>query len=221
MNRIAMNRRRFSSTLLFSTVAASPLLGVASAHAQGSAPVEGRDFTLVQPAQPAGPAGKVAVLEFFSYACPHCAAFEPSLDAWAKNLPDDVVLSRVPVPFLYNAENFQRAYYALESLGLVATVQPKIFTAIHIDKQRLDKPDDIAAIVAKSGGDAAKFLAAFKSFSVAASVAKAKKLTADYKIDGVPSLAIQGKYLTSPSQAGGAPQALAVADALIRRSKKR
>ena len=220
MNQTAMNRRRFSSTLLLSTVACSPLLAAASAHAQGTAPVEGRDFTLIQPAQPAGAAGKVEVMEFFSYACPHCAAFEPSLDAWAHGLPADVVLSRVPVPFLYNAETFQRTYYALESLGLVDKVQPKVFTAIHIDKQRLDKPDDIAALVAKNGGDAAKFLAAFKSFSVAASVAKAKKLTADYKIDGVPSLAIQGKYVTSPSQAGGAPQALAVADALIQRSKK-
>ena len=182
--------------------------------------MEGRDYTLIQPAQPAGVGGKVEVLEFFSYACPHCAAFEPSLDAWARGLPANVVLSRVPVPFLFNAENFQRTYYALESLGLVDKVQPKIFTAVHVDKLRLDKPEDVAAIVAKNGGDAARFIAAFKSFSVAASVAKAKKMTADYKIDGVPSLAIQGKYLTSPSQAGGAPQALGVADALIQRSKK-
>ena len=215
-----MNRRIFSSTLLLSTTAAGPLLAATSAHAQSAAPVEGRDYTLIQPAQPAGTGGKVEVLEFFSYACPHCAAFEPSLEAWARGLPADVVLNRVPVPFLYNAENFQRTYYALENLGLVDKVQPKIFTAVHVDKQRLDKSEDIAAIVAKNGGDAAKFIAAFKSFSVAASVAKARKLTADYKIDGVPSLAVQGKYLTSPSQAGGAPQALGVANALIQRAKK-
>ena len=86
-----------------------------------------------------------------------------------------MVLRRVPVPFLMNAENFQRTYYALESLGLVPTVQQKIFRAIHIDRQRLEKPEDIAAFVAKNGGDEAKFLAAFKSFSVATSVNRAKK----------------------------------------------
>lgn len=215
-----MNRRDFSSTLLFSTAAAMPLLGAVPLRAQGVAPVEGRDYTLIQPPQPAGAAGKVEVLEFFSYACPHCAAFEPSLDALAKSLPAGVVLNRVPVPFLFNAENFQKTYYALESLGLVDRVQPKIFTAVHVDKQRLDKPEDIAAIVAKNGGNAAKFLSTFKSFSVATAVAKARKMTADYKIDGVPSLAIQGRFLTSPSQAGGAAQSLAVTDALIERVRK-
>src|SRR5450755_1407801 len=208
------NRREFSSALLAAGAGAS-LLRAGAASAQGAAPVEGRDYTLVTPPQPVATPGKFEVIEFFSYACPHCSAFEPTLQAWAKTLPPDVVLRRVPVPFLYNAQNLQPAYYALETTGLVDKIQMKIFSAIHVDKQRLDKPEDIAEIVAKNGGDAAKFLAAFKSFSVATSVSRAKKLTADYKVDAVPGLAVQGRYLTSPSQAGSSPQALAVVDALI------
>jgi thiol:disulfide interchange protein DsbA len=118
-----------------------------------------------------------------------------------------------------NAENFQRTYYALESLGLVAAVQLKLFRAIHIDRQRLEKPEDIAAFVGKNGGDEAKFLAAFKSFSVATAVSRAKKAMADYKVDSVPMLVIHGRYVTSPVLAGGGPQALAVADQLIQRSR--
>ena len=212
-----MNRRHFSTASAF--LAGAALLPLGPVRAQGAAPVEGKDFTRLEPPQPVREPGKIEVLEFFSYACPHCSAFEPTLDQWARQLPPDVVLRRVPVPFLMNAENFQRTYYALESLGLVPTVQQKVFRAIHIDRQRLEKPEDIAAFVGKSGGDEAKFLAAFKSFSVATAVSRAKKATVDYKVESVPLLVINGRFVTSPSMAGGAAPSLAVADQLIQRSR--
>jgi thiol:disulfide interchange protein DsbA len=214
-----MNRRDFSSALLAAGAGSTLLLASGAARAQG--PVEGREYSLIQPPQtPANP-GKIEVLEFFTYACPHCSAFEPMVGPWARTLPADVAFRRVPVSFLFNAENFQRTYYALESLGLVEQMQPKVFAAVHVERQRLDKPEDIAALVTKNGGDGAKFLSAFKSFSVATSVTKAKKLQADYRIEAVPALAIHGRYLTSPSQANGAPQSLAVADALIDKVRRK
>jgi thiol:disulfide interchange protein DsbA len=212
-----MNRRHFSATS-FGLLGAA-LLPAGTAYGQGGAPIEGKDFTRLEPPQPVREPGKIEVLEFFSYACPHCSAFEPMLDNWARQLPPDVVMRRVPVPFLMNAENFQRTYYALESLGLVPTLQQKLFRAIHLDRQRLEKPEDIAAFVGKNGGDEAKFLAAFKSFSVATSVSRAKKAMADYKVESVPLLVVNGRYVTSPSMAGGAAQSLAVADQLIQRSR--
>lgn len=217
-----MNRREFSARVVGSG-AGLGALGLALTHparAQGPEPKEGTEFTRVNP--PVAPAAgtKIEVLEFFSYACPHCSAFEPALEAWAKQLPADVVLKRVPVPFLVNAENFQRTYFALETLGLVATMQRKVFTAVHVDRLRLDKPADIAALIAKNGGDEKKFLDAFNSFSVATSVGRAKKLMADYKIDGVPALGIHGRFITSPSMAGSSERALAVADVLIQRARK-
>jgi len=211
-----MNRRRFSASLL-SAAAASALAVAGNAFAQGAA-VEGKDFVAVETPQPPGvPAGKVEVLEFFSYACPHCSAFEPSIEAWEKQLPPEVVLRRVPVPFLMNADNFMHAYYALETIGAVQAMQLKIFRAIHIEHKRLEKGEDIAAFVGANGGDAAKFLAAFKSFSVNTSVARAKKLMADFKVDSVPTLIVQGRWMTSSSQAGSAERALAVVDQLVQR----
>ena len=214
-----MNRRDFSSALLVSGAGASLLLASGATLAQ--APVEGRDYSLIQPPQtPANPA-KIEVLEFFSYACPHCSSFEPMVGPWSRSLPADVAFRRVPVSFLFNAENFQRTYFALEATGLVEQMQSKVFAAVHVERQRLDKPEDIAALVTKNGGDGAKFLAAFKSFSVATAVTKAKKLQADYKIEAVPALTIHGRYLTSPSQANGGPQSLAVADALIDKVRRK
>ncbi|MEO7338740.1 MAG: thiol:disulfide interchange protein DsbA/DsbL [Caldimonas sp.] len=214
-----MNKREFNAALLAAGLGALSL-SAAPARAQSGPPVEGKDFLRLEPAQPPRTPGKIEVLEFFSYACPHCNAFEPTLQAWVKKLPADVTFRRVPVPFLMNADNFQHTYYALETIGVLEAMQPKIFAAVHVDRLRLDKPEDIAALVTKNGGDGAKFLAAFKSFSVSTAATRATALTGAYKIDGVPTLAIQGHYLTSPSQAGNAERALAVADYLIDRARK-
>ena len=212
-----MNRRQLSTLLLAGIAAASPVLPAA---AQAGGPVEGKDFTRVEtPQPPAAPAGKVEVIEFFSYACPHCSSFEPTLEGWAKQLPADVSLRRVPVPFLMNADNFMKTYYALETIGAVQAVQLKIFRAIHIERQRLDTGENIAAFVGKNGVDAAKFLDAFKSFSVSTAVSRAKKMVADYKVESVPTLVVAGRWMTSPSQAGSAERALAVVDQLVQRTR--
>jgi len=212
-----MNRRQLSTALLLAGVAgAAPF---APAAAQGSGPVEGKDYTKVDTPQPTSvPAGKVEVLEFFSYACPHCSSFEPTLETWEKQMPADAVFRRVPVPFLMNADNFMHTYYALDTIGAVQPVQLKIFRAIHIERQRLDTPENIAAFLGKNGVDAAKFLAAFKSFSVATSVARAKKMVADYKVDSVPTLVVAGRWMTAPSTAGSAERALAVVEQLVQRA---
>jgi thiol:disulfide interchange protein DsbA len=215
-----VNRREFSASLagtglgaLATTLLAGPAL------AQGGAPVEGKQYTKVEPPVPPIVPGKIEVIEFFSYACPHCNAFEPTVSAWSKKLPADVAFHRVPVPFLMNAENLMRTYYSLETLGQVDAMNPKVFAAIHVDRNYLEKPADIAALMAKNGIDAAKFTSVFNSFSVATSVARAKKLMAAYKIDGVPTLTVQGRYATSPGQAGGFEQATAVVDYLVQRSR--
>ena len=134
-----MNRRSFSRNA--ASVAGALVLAGAGvplrARAQGFVPLEGRDFqSLAKPiAVPAN--GKIEVIEFFSYACPHCSAYEPVLGPWLKQLPADVAVRRVPVTFLMNADNFQRTYYSLEAMGIVDQLQLKIFRAIHIDRLRL------------------------------------------------------------------------------------
>ena len=222
-----MNRRDFSLRFARSGLAAAAasgagLLGAPAGAVAQDTPVEGRQYTRVEPTvppTPPAPANKIEVIEFFSYACPHCSAFEPTLEAWVTKLPPDVAFHRIPVPFLVNAENLMKTYFALETLGSVAAMQMKVFAAIHVEHNYLDKPADITALMAKNGIDAAKFNAAFNSFSVATSVSRAKKVMAAYKIDSVPTLAVNGRYLTSPAQAGGFPQATAVADRLLQQAR--
>ena len=215
-----MNRRNFSGALIRSVVASELLFAGGLSVAQQAMPVEGKDFRRLGTSFPTSTSGKIEVLEFFSYACHVCNAFEPELEAWARTLPNDVVLRRVPVWFLGNAQNFQRTYFALESMGLIDSMQSKIFAAVHVERLSLERPEDIASIVGKNGGDAAKFLSLFQSFSVAMAVSRAKKMTSDYGVESIPTLAVQGRFTTSPSQAGGSAKALAVVNALILQVRK-
>jgi thiol:disulfide interchange protein DsbA len=216
-----MNRRQFSAQLAATTGLGALGAGLAGpAAAQGAAPVEGTHY--VKLSQPlAVPPGKIEVVEFFWYGCPHCNAFEPAVDAWSKKLPPDVAFRRVPVAF--RDEPFvahQKIYYALDAMGLVPTIHRKVFYAIHGERQRLEKPADISAFMQKNGVDAAKFMENFNSFSTQTKARQAAKLAADYKIDGVPAIGVQGKYYTTGTLAGTSDASLVVADYLINKTRK-
>jgi protein dithiol oxidoreductase (disulfide-forming) len=212
-----INRRDLTRTGV-----AAALLAATGAQAQGGpAPVEGKDFVrLPAPAPVAAPAGTVEVVEFFSYGCPHCYAFEPLLEPWVKKLPADVAFRRVPAAFNASWEGLARIFYALEATGQVEAMHKRIFAAIHVQRQKLDKEADIAAFVKSAGGDDAKFLDAYKSFGVATKLRQGKQLAEAYKIDGVPTLGIHGRWFTAGSLAGTHERALAVADQLIQRARK-
>lgn len=210
-----MNRREFAVGSAGTVLAGLSL----PLWAQG-APIEGKDYHSVPQPVPV-PAGKVEVVEFFGYWCPHCNAFEPQLDAWARKLPPaQVNFRRVAVAFNAAHEPLQRLYFALESLDLVEAMHRKVFTALHVQKIRLDNDAEIGAWIKANGADSTKVMDAMKSFSVATKTRQTRQLGADYKIEGVPTLGIQGRYTTSPSIAGTPERALAVADQLIAQSRK-
>jgi thiol:disulfide interchange protein DsbA len=217
-----MKRREFSAAaLLGAGLGPIALSAVTPAQAQGG-PVEGTHYVrLSQPVATGADAGKIEVIEFFWYGCPHCNAFEPALEAWVRKLPADVAFRRVPVAF--REEPFvahQRIFYALEALGQVEAMHRKVFYAIHNDRAKLDKPAEISAFMAKNGIDSAKFIEVYNSFGVQTKVRQAKQLSEAYKIDGVPSLGIQGRYFTSGTLAGNTDKALEVTNYLLQRARK-
>jgi thiol:disulfide interchange protein DsbA len=210
-----------SFSLFATTAAASP-----------TAPVNAVDYrTLAQPL-PTDSGKKVEVTEFFWYDCPHCNAFDPSLEAWVKKQGDRINFKRVPVIFRDSFIPQQKLYYALEAMGKVDALHTKIFHAIHVERQQLDTDKQIADFIAKQKDiDAKQFAATYNSFGVATKVRRAKELQADYKVDGVPLLAIDGRYLTSPAivstSMGNSSESelfkatLQVADALVTRAARK
>ena len=188
------------------------------ARAQGGLQ-EGRDYKRVETPVPVAE-GKLEVVEFFGYWCPHCNAFEPALDAWAKKLPPQITFRRIPVAFTPGQEPLQRLYYAIEAMGQVDTLHKKVFAALHAERKRLNTESDILDWAKTQGVDTAKLADTMKSFAVATKLRQSKQLADGYRIDGVPTLGIQGRFMTSPSIAGSPERALAVADALIAQSRK-
>jgi thiol:disulfide interchange protein DsbA len=211
-----MKRRLFSTAMLSATA----LLGAASAWAQ-QAFRSGKDYiTLERPVATEAGNGKIEVLEFFWYSCPHCNQFEPAFEQWAKNAAKDVVVRRVPVAFRDDFVPQQRLYYTLEAMNLVEKMHIRVFTAIHGEKQMLNSDAAVLAWAEKQGIDKAKFEQAYKSFGVATKAKRAVQLQNDFKIEGVPSLGVAGRYYIDGTLAGSMPRALQVADALIAQTRQ-
>ncbi len=211
-----MNRRDFSTQL------AGVGLGLATAGtalAQG-APEEGKQYVRLQTAAQVTlpPQKKVEVIEFFWYGCPHCFAFEPTVEAWAKRVPPDVYFHQMPFAFIGPVEH-QKLFYALDEMGQREAMQRKIFTAIHVENKRLNTEAEITAYVAANGVDSAKFTAAFRSFAVNTKLSRGKQLSNAYKIDGVPAIGVNGRYYTSATLAGSHEKAIAVTEYLIQRAR--
>lgn len=218
-----MQRREFS--LSAAGMAAATFGGAlalpASVSAQGKVPQEGTDYLVLdKPAQTEAAAGKIEVVEFFWYNCPHCNRFEPQLEEWIKKAPKDVSIRRAPVAFRPDFEPQQRLYFVLESLGKVEELHKKVFYAIHVEKQNLSSADQVTAWAEKQGISKAKFLEVYNSFPVATKARKASLLQEAYKVDGVPALGVAGRYFTSGSVAQTMERALVVADYLVGLTRK-
>jgi thiol:disulfide interchange protein DsbA len=210
-----MNRRDFSSLGLgFVALSATPL-----AHAQAG-PAEGTHYQRLAQPIPMAPTGKVEVVEFFWYGCPHCFALEPLVEQWLARLPPDVNFRRAPAAFTPQYEFHQRVYFALEAMGEVATVHRKLFNAIHLEKKRLGSEAEVVAFVSGLGLDGAKFSETLKSFGVATKARQARQLAEGYRIDGVPAVGVQGRYITSAAMAGGNERVFQVVDHLVGQARK-
>ncbi len=208
-------RRRFALVLV--------AIAMASGLAQGQVrkPNPGTDYLpLPQLAPTDAPAGKLEVLEFFRYDCPHCNAFEPAFDAWSKKVPKDVVVRRVPVAFDDSQTPMQRLYYSLEAMQKLDELHSRVFRAIHVEHLALRTPEQMALWAEKQGLDKTRFVEMFNSFGVSAKARKATQLAMTYKLSGVPALGVAGRFYTDGELAGDNVRALFVVEYLLAELRK-
>ena len=182
-----------SRTALVPTLCALAALLFAAPAARAQ---EGTTYRPVVPPRPTDTPGKIAVIEFFSYACPHCNDFYPLLQQWQAKQGKDVVLQRVPVGFDRPAwVNLQRAYYVLQTNGDLPRLDGALFQAIHEKHQQLFDEQSLATWVGSNGGSAEKFASAYVSFNVNNLTVQADRLAESYGVDAVPTLAVDGRYV--------------------------
>lgn len=157
--------------------------------------VAGRDYAVINPAQPPDDPGKIEVIEFFSYACPHCNDLNPLIHKWAATLPSDVVFKRVPVSFNPFYVLMARLFYTLETTDDLARLDAALFSAIHEKGLKLITEKNIADWATSQGVDARKFTDAWNSFGVNSKTKRADQMARNHRIQGVPAIAVDGRYL--------------------------
>jgi thiol:disulfide interchange protein DsbA len=209
-----MKRRDFSVSAA-ALVLAGPA-ALAPALAQSRKPQAGWEYFQLGKRVPVeAPQGTIEVVEFFWYNCPHCNAFEPSLEAWQKRLPTDVVLRRVPVGFRDEFVPQQRLFLSLQEMGLLDKLHAKVFAAIHVERLDLSRGTTIASWIGQQGVDKAKFGAVYDSTEVGKRVREATQLQDAYGVAGVPALGVAGRFYTDGAMAGSMARVLQVVDYLV------
>jgi thiol:disulfide interchange protein DsbA len=171
-------------------------------------PVPDKEYRLIPTPQPPADPKKIEVIEFFSYACPHCADFEPALESWLKRKPKDVEFKEVPMVFRDNWKPTAKLYYTLEAMGIVDKYQDKVYEAIHKQNKDLGTDQGVKQWAKDAGIDSAKFDQVYDSFGIDSKMQRSMAMGRAYGVQFTPSLAINGKYYTGPSMVsppGGGP----------------
>ena len=175
---------------------------LAATIACNAAPQVDVEYKLIKPPQAVAP-GKIEVVEFFSYACPHCAEFEPPLQGWLKRKPKDVDYRMVPMVFRAQWKAPAKLYYTLETMGLVEKYHQKDYETINKEGKELFTDEAVKAWAKTAGIDGAKFDAAYDSFAVDTKLQRGIAMGRAYGVTFTPAMAVNGKYYTGPSMAGG------------------
>ncbi len=224
---------------LLNYVAMAAVLALTIGATARGAPVwtEGVNYFLIVPPHPTAlPAGKVEVTEVFSYACPACNLFVPTMHKLKARLPPNAVLDFLPASFNTSEDwpMFQLAYLTAQTLGVADQTHDAMFNAVWqsgelavIDpasraiKGRLPTIEDAAKFYkTQAGVPTDKFLAAAKSFAVDVKVRTAEGLIQAYKIDRTPTIIVNGKYRVNVESAGGADALVELVNFLVVKETK-
>ncbi len=191
-----------------------PILFAGMAFQSYAASNEG--YKSISPAQLTQDVNKVEVIEFFWYGCPHCFSFEPLLDKWVKELPENVQFIRQPAVFSAIWGKHAKAYFTAEALGVVDKVHADFFDSIQNKREKLDTTKKLAKFFADHGVDNEAFTDAFNSFLVTTKAAQAEKMAARYGVTGVPAIIVNGKYMVNSTLAGSHKNMIAIMDRLVK-----
>jgi len=179
----------------------------------------GKNYFVIDPPQPTASGDKIEVLEIFSYACVHCAHFQPYAEQLKQALPAYATFGYMPALFNADWEPSARAFYTAQSLGVLDQTHQALFDALHRDHIPLRSIDDLAGFYAQHGVDKTKFLAESASFEVESKLSRAKEIARKDGIDGTPSIVVNGKYRVTGASAGGYPQLIELVDWLVEKER--
>ena len=164
-------------------------------------------------------ADQVEVVELFWYGCPHCFRLEPAVESWKATIDGSVDFKQVPAVLGRSWEPHARAFWTAKALNVSDKVHQPIFNAIHLERQRLVREDDVRELFARYGVSEGDFNSAWRSFGVESRLKQTESRINAYGIDGVPAFIVNGKYRITETTAGGQAQLFNVINYLIEKEK--
>lgn len=193
-----MNKREFlTASIQIAGAASLSMAGTGRVLAQSA-----QGYEIITPALNTRDASKVEVLEYFWFGCPHCFAFEPHINHWAANRPDNIDFIREAPPLNPSWEPHSRAFYAAELMGVTDQFFEPMFNGIHVERKALRSPDQIARFAGELDIDKKMFRKTMDSFAVNTRMQQAMHMARASKVSAVPTVIINGKYRTGGSLAG-------------------
>lgn len=159
---------------------------------------------------------KIEVMEVFWYGCSHCYHFEPLINAWAENQPDDVAVAKNPAMWDNQGimERHARIYYSAKALGALDKISPAAFRALNVENRQLRTDEEVEALFVDNGVNREAFEKTFNSFGITSAVRQAEARQRGYGIQGTPELIVDGTYRITATMAGSQEAMLKIADYL-------
>lgn len=154
------------------------------------------------------PKGKIEVIQFFYYGCPHCFDQQPLIDDWLARKPDDVAFRYIPALRDEKWVPLTKAYFALEKLGEAGRLHRPIYDVINFDGAQLSDEAKLIDWVVHNGVERNRFTEVYNSDEVKAKLDEARKLTAVYGIRATPTLVVGGRFAMSSGVAGSHYEAI-------------
>ena len=182
--------------------------------------VAGRDYIAIDPPLPVrAPKGKVEILEFFNFSCPHCFRLQGPLAKWKKTHAADIALIHQPVIFQSSGGHWARVLHTLEALGVVGTHYSKVYDAVHRERRLINSKGRFADWLNDIGLDGNRAESIYDSFSINAKIKRDERMMREYGVNSTPQIAVAGKYLLTTGLSGSFENMLNTAALLIAREK--
>lgn len=164
--------------------------------------IEGQDYAVLANPLPLQKTGEKEVVEFFSYACPHCYNLNESVIEWEKTQkPEGVTLYQIPA-FASSQWNFvARVKMVADKVGLGHDFDQQFFNAIHKEGNRalLRSKDDVVDFMVSQGANVSDVEKAWDSLQVKRKEKQAKEQWSQTGFTGVPAFLVNGKYAVTLS----------------------
>ena len=211
-----MIRRTLTS---LSLVLLLPLVSIA--YGQVERFVDGTHYVTLESPVSTRDDSRIEVIEAFWYGCSHCFRFEPLIEDWKSNAPDDVDFVRFPAMWDGLMKIHAQIFYTAEALNAVELVHEAVFNEIILEGNRLQNERQIGELFARHGIDQEEFNRAFSSFGVRTRVNQAESRMQDYRIRSTPNMIVNGKYVVAndPDEVPTQQMMLDIVDFLVAKER--